>query len=616
MRYKGYIGRLLSVDLGTGAFGELPLDEASAEQFIGGRGLAVSMLYQRLPPKAGPYDEGNDLLILTGPAAGTPFPTGSRLAVSTISPLTGTLTTGYMGGHWAPELKYAGWDGILLTGRTEKPVALVIRDRKVKLVDAAAQWGMDTQETQAALAESHGRAVKTMCIGPAGENLVRFAAIAHEQHLAGRGGAGAIMGHKKLKAICVEGSGGVEVAAPPDRFSERMRAMQSTVQQDPIALRFRQIGTGSGIPKKNGIGALPTRNFQTGTFEHAGAYGPEPLKALIRRFESCAQCPISCGSVVEFDYGGAPVVSERLEHESHWSLGPLCDIGDLKATLKANDSCDRLGMDTVSAGVTIAFAMEARQNGLLTDSELDGLDLSWGNAALLEPLLQRIARREGIGDLLADGVRLVAERLNHGSQHYAMHVKGLELSAFEPRAFTGMGLNFATASRGADHNRAFTIAAEFYGILGDLDRFEHQGKARMVKDLQDYSAVIDSIIACMFTIDFGTDVGLFSEAINLITGMEIDRTEYYRIGERINNLERLFNLRQGLDQRDDSLPPRIREEAAGSAGDLAAPLDIGDMLEEYYSLRGWDHRGVPTPERLAALGLSGANWPAARVGQP
>jgi len=616
MRYKGYIGRLLSVDLGTGAFGELPLDEANAEQFIGGRGLAVSMLYQRLPPKAGPYDEGNDLLILTGPAAGTPFPTGSRLAVSTISPLTGTLTTGYMGGHWAPELKYAGWDGILLTGRTEKPVALVISDRKVKLVDAAAQWGMDTQETQAALAESHGRTVKTMCIGPAGENLVRFAAIAHEQHLVGRGGAGAIMGHKKLKAICVEGSGGVQVAAPPDRFSERMRAMQSTVQQDPIALRFRQIGTGSGIPKKNGIGALPTRNFQTGTFEHADAYGPEPLKALIRRFESCAQCPISCGSVVEFDYGGAPVVSERLEHESHWSLGPLCDIGDLKATLKANDSCDRLGMDTVSAGVTIAFAMEARQNGLLTDSELDGLDLSWGNAALLEPLLRRIARREGIGDLLADGVRLAAERLNHGSQHYAMHVKGLELSAFEPRAFTGMGLNFATASRGADHNRAFTIAAEFYGILGDLDRFEHHGKARMVRDLQDYSAVIDSIIACMFTIDFGTDVDLFCEAINLITGMEIDRTEYYRIGERINNLERLFNLRQGLDQRDDSLPPRIREEAAGSAGDLAAPLDIGDMLEEYYSLRGWDHRGVPTPERLAALGLSSADWPAARVGQP
>jgi len=616
MRYKGYIGRLLSVDLGTGAFGELPLDEASAEQFIGGRGLAVSMLYQRLPPKAGPYDEGNDLLILTGPAAGTPFPTGSRLAVSTISPLTGTLTTGYMGGHWAPELKYAGWDGILLTGRAEKPVALVISDRKVKLVDAAAQWGMDTQETQAALAETNGRTVKTMCIGPAGENLVRFAAIAHEQHLVGRGGAGAIMGHKKLKAICVEGSGGVEVDAPPDRFSDRMRAMQSTVQQDPIALRFRQIGTASGIPKKNGIGALPTRNFQSGRFEHAGEYGPEPLKALIRRYESCAQCPISCGSVVEFDFDGAPVLSERLEHESHWSLGPLCDVGDLKATLRASDTCDRLGMDTISAGVTIAFAMEARQEGLLKDADLDGLDLAWGNAALLDPLLRRIARREGIGDLLAEGVRLVADRLDHGSQHYAMHVKGLELPAFEPRAFTGMGLNFATASRGADHNRAFTIAAEFYGILGDLDRFEHHGKAQMVRDLQDYSAVIDSIIACMFTIDFSTDVDLFCEAINLITGMSIDKTEYYRIGERINNLERLFNLRQGLGHGDDALPPRIRQEAAGSAGDQAAPLDISRMLEEYYSLRGWDDRGVPTPGKLAALGLSGADWPVASGSQP
>lgn len=613
MRYKGYIGKLLNIDLSTGAVGELPLPEAWAEQFIGGRGLAVCMLYQRLPHAVQAYDEGNDLLILTGPAAGTSFPTGSRLAVSTISPLTGTLTTGYMGGHWAPELKYAGWDGILLTGRAEKPVALLITDDKARLVDAAALWGMDTQETQAALADSHGHAMKTMCIGPAGENLVRYAAIAHEQHLVGRGGAGAVMGHKKLKAVCVQGSGGVEVAAPADRFSDRMRAMQSTVQQDPIALRFRQIGTASGIPKKNGIGALPTRNFQSGTFDHVGEYGPEPLKALIRRYESCAQCPISCGSVVEFDYGGDRVLSERLEHESHWSLGPLCDIGDLKATLKANDTCDRLGMDTVSAGVTIAFAMEARQNGLLQDSELDGLDLGWGNAALLDPLLQRIARREGIGDLLAEGVRLVAERLDHGSQHYAMHVKGMELPAFEPRAFTGMGLNFATASRGADHNRAFTIAAEFYGILGDLDRFEHQGKAELVRELQDYSAVIDSIIACMFTIDFSTDVELFCEAINLITGMSLDRSEYYRIGERINNLERLFNLRQGLGFGDDTLPPRIRQEAAASAGDRAAPLDISRMLQEYYTLRGWDDRGVPTPGRLAALGLSGL---VGGVGQP
>jgi len=611
MKYKGYTGRLLTVDLSSGAIGELPLAQAWAERFLGGRGLATDLLYRQLPPKTTAYDEANDLLILTGPAAGTAFPTGSRLAVSCVSPLTGTLSTGYMGGHWAPELKYAGWDGILVTGRAERPSALIIRDRQARLVDAAAQWGMDTQQTQAALAEIHGGALKTMCIGPAGENLVRFAAIAHEQHLVGRGGAGAVMGHKRLKAICVNGSGGVQVAAAPDLFRERMRLMQRTVQQDPIALRFRQIGTASGIPKKNGIGALPTRNFQSGVFDHAGEYGPEPLKTLIRRYESCAQCPISCGSVIEFVHGGQTIVSERLEHESHWSLGPLCDIGDLKATLKANDTCDRLGMDTISAGVTIAFAMEARQNGLLGD--LDGLELTWGNPALLEPLLQRIARREGIGELLADGVRMAAGRLGQGSQHYAMHVKGLELPAFEPRAFTGMGLNFATASRGADHNRAFTIAAEFYGILGDLDRFEHRGKAQMVRDLQDYSAVIDSIIACMFTIDFSTDVELFCEAIHLITGISLDRAEYYRIGERIINLERLFNLRQGFGDNDDALPPRIQREAAVSAGKRAAPLDLGRMLQEYYALRGWDERGVPTPERLAALGLSD---PAAEAARP
>jgi aldehyde:ferredoxin oxidoreductase len=270
-------------------------------------------------------------------------------------------------------------------------------------------------------------------------------------------------------------------------------------------------------------------------------------------------------------------------------------------------------MDTISAGVAIAFAMEAYENGILRDADLDGLDLSWGNATLLDPLLGRIARREGIGDLLADGVRSAAEKLGNDSSHYAMHVKGLEFSAFEPRAFTGMGLNFATASRGADHNRAFTIAAEYYGILGDLDRFEHEGKPEMVKDLQDFSAVIDSVIACMFTIDFSTDVQLFSEAINLITGMNIDAAEYYRIGERIKNLERLFNLRQGFTGQDDVLPPRIREEAATSAGEQATALDISQMLEKYYRLRGWDEQGVPTPERLAALDLQDSGMPSSKA---
>jgi aldehyde:ferredoxin oxidoreductase len=614
MKYKGYTGKLLTVDLSTGKVGELPLSEMQVERYIGGRGLAVDMLYDRLPAGIGAYDEGNDLLVLTGPAAGTPFPTGSRTVVAAISPLTGTLTTGYMGGHFAPELKFAGWDGILIMGRAEKPVTLVIRDDAVHLEDANHLWGLDTQETQALLEKTKGHGVKTMCIGSAGENLVRYAAIVHEQHLVGRGGTGAIMGHKNLKAICVKGSGAVEVTAERDLFFSRMREMQLIVQKDPIALRFRQIGTGSGIPKKNKIGALPARNFQRGKFDHAEAYGPDPLKEMIQRYESCAHCPISCGSVVQFDYNGEIVVSERIEHESHWSLGPLCDIGDLKATLKANDTCDRLGMDTVSVGVSIAFAMEAYENGLISSSDLDGLDLSWGSAASLDPLLNRIARREGIGDLLADGVKLAAEKLGNGSEHYAMHVKGLELSAFEPRAFTGMGLNFATASRGADHNRAFTVAAEYYGILGDLDRFEHNGKPEMVKDLQDFSAVIDSIVACMFTIDFSTDVELFSEGINLITGMSVDKTEYYQIGERIKNLERIFNLRQGFTHKDDALPPRIREEAMPSAGEQAAPLDITEMLETYYALRGWDEQGVPTPERLAALGLDDMELPEMMAG--
>ena len=610
MKYKGYIGRLLTVDLSSGSIDHIPLSNRQVEQFIGGRGLAADILYRRLPASVDPFSAQNDLLILTGPAAGTVFPTGSRTAVATISPLTMSLSTGYMGGHFAPELKYAGYDGILITGRAEKPVLLQVRDGAVQLQDAAHLWGLDTQECQAEVERSLGH-VKTMCIGPAGENLVRYAAIVHEQHLIGRGGAGAIMGFKNLKAIAVHGTGPVEVASEPIEFLARMREMQSIIQEDPIALRFRQIGTASGMPKKNKIAALPTRNFQRGVFDHIEHFGPEPLKQMIQRYESCAHCPVSCGSVVEFDFEGEKITTERIEHESHWALGPLCDIGDLRAVLKASDRCDRLGLDTISAGNVIAFAMEAYEKGLLRESDLDGVELHWGRAASLDPLLDRIANREGIGDLLADGVRLTAEKLGGDSSHFAMHTKGLEFSAFEPRAFTGMGLNFATASRGADHNRAFTIAAEYYGILGDLDRNSHEGKPEMVKELQDFSAVIDSIIACMFTIDFGTDVQLFADAINLITGMEIDKTEYYRIGERINNLERCFNLRQGITGKDDVLPGRIREEAVvdGDSG----PLDIREMLTQYYDLRGWDEFGVPTQKRLEALDLDPFSPPATEI---
>jgi aldehyde:ferredoxin oxidoreductase len=401
MKYKGYIGKFLTVNLDSGIFGEIPLSERQVELFIGGRGLAIELLFGRISTRVRPYDEKNDLLVLTGPAAGTPFPTGSRTAVAAVSPLTQTLSTGYMGGHFAPELKRAGWDGILISGRASKPVTLTIQNGKTELADATDLWGLDTQETQVILEKMLGHDVRTMCIGPAGENLVNYAAIAHEQHLVGRGGLGAILGHKNVKAICVQGSGSVEIAASHALFMDRMREMQRIVQRDPIALRFRQIGTASGIPKKNKIGALPTRNFQGGIFQHAEKYGPGPLKEMIQRFESCGQCPISCSSVIEFEFNGETVISERIEHESHWSLGPLCDIGDLNATLKANDTCDRLGMDTVSAGVSIAFAMEARENGLISDADLGGLDLRWGNATLLDPLLERIARREGVGDLLA-----------------------------------------------------------------------------------------------------------------------------------------------------------------------------------------------------------------------
>lgn len=601
MKYGGYTGKFLTVDLGTGEFGSLPLTDELAEKYIGGRGFVAKLLYDMLPRGIDPLGPENVIVFATGPATGTMIPTASRIAIGVKSPLTGTISASYMGGHFGPALKYAGWDGIIITGVSEKPVALVVDDEKARLVDATRLWGKECLEAQALLEEELGHDFQIGTIGPGGENGVRYGTFMHMQHNAGRGGSGTVFGSKRLKAVAVRGSGGVSVAASTADYIAGCKALHDIIMENPVRPAFRWPGTNGMLPNVNEATGLPYRNHQDDRVPDVSTIHHEVIDSYITGREACSSCNVICGAVLEFERDGRSYRSERLDHESCWALGPLCGILDLTAIMEANYLCDQMGIDTMTAGSTIAWAMEMTEKGLLTKDETDGLDFTFGNADVLRPALLSIGAREGFGGVLALGSRGAARKLGKGEE-YAMQVKGLEIAAYAPRGFTGMGVSYATTGRGADHNKAFTVAAEFLGVLGDYDRYSLEGKAELVKRMQDSTVMIDSLIMCMFTVDLGISVELYARCANLPTGMNLTADDVYTIGSRVNTLERLFNVEEGFTRADDALPRRFAEEAAPSDPE-GHKLDVADVLDEYYSLRGWDADGVPTAAARERLGV-------------
>jgi aldehyde:ferredoxin oxidoreductase len=602
MTYGGYAGRFLTVDLGTGAIDSLPLSDELAEMYLGGRGFVAKLLYDMLPRGIDPLGPENVIVFANGPATGTLIPTASRIAVGVKSPLTGTISASYMGGHFGPELKFAGWDGIIITGVSDHPVSLVIDDREARLEDAGHLWGQDTLESQRLLQEELGDDFRLGAIGPAGENGVLYATFMHMQHAAGRGGPGAVFGSKKLKAVAVRGSGGISVGMPQAEYITACKELHDIIMENPVRPAFRWAGTTGMLPVVNDAIGLPYRNHQDDKAPDVSSIHNDEIAKYVTRYEACSGCNVICGSVVEFERDGRKYRSERIEHESMWALGPNCGIVDLAAIMEANYFCDRLGFDTMSAGSAIAWTMEMTEKGLLTREDTDGLDFSFGNADVLKQAILKISARDGFGDLLAQGSRGAARALGKGEE-YTMQVKGLDLSAYAPRGFTGMGISFATTARGADHNKAFTVAAEFLGVLGDYDRYALEGKPHLVKTMQDSTAIIDSLIMCMFTVDLGISVELYGRCASLPTGMQITAEDVYTIGERINTLERLFNVEEGFTRADDALPARFAKEAAPSDPG-AHTLDVASVLDEYYAEREWDAAGKPRPELLARLGIS------------
>ncbi|MDD4238012.1 MAG: aldehyde ferredoxin oxidoreductase family protein [Desulfotomaculaceae bacterium] len=592
MSLYGWFGKALRVNLTTGNIKEEAIEEKLLEEWLGGRGLGTHMVNQEVPASCDPLGPANKLVFVTGPLTGSSFPGSGRFSVSAKSPLTGTIFDSNAGGIWGVRLKRCGFDMLMLEGAATTPVILSIRDGVAILEEAGELWGKDVIETTHAITKKLGKDVSVACIGVAGENQVKFAAIMNDGHRAlGRGGLGAVMGAKRLKAVVVSGNKKVEMA-DPDKMDLIVYEADKWIKANPITSKgLPEFGTPVLVNLFNEMGVFPTCNFQGSQFANAGKISGETIaETIYSGRKGCYRCPVQCTRMVKI---GASTMAGP-EYESLWALGPECGIDDLEVIAEANHLCNRLGLDTISTGVTIGCAMELEERKLLKTG------LKFGDAAGILQAIEQIANREGVGELLAEGSRRMAE--DCGFARYSMQVKGLELPAYDPRGMQGMGLGFATSNRGGCHLRAYMVGPEALGVPKMVDRFSTGGKAGLTITQQNINAAVDSLIICRF-INLAVSEEYFARALSAATGINYQPQDLHRIGERIWNLERLYNLQAGVDSSFDTLPPRLLEEPIAEGPSLGRTVELKPMLAEYYRFRGWDAAGIPTPEKLQELKL-------------
>lgn len=598
----GWVGKVLRVNLTTGAISKEATNPRDAALFIGARGLGTKIMTDEVDPKVDPLSSENKLIFAPGPFSGTFAPSGGRYNVVTKGPLTGTIAASNSGGSFGPELKYAGYDLVILEGRAPSPVYLWIKDDVVELRDATHIWGKQVPETTEMLRAETDEEAKVACIGPAGEKLVLFASIMNEMHrAAGRTGVGAVMGSKNLKAVVVVGMGAVKVADPKG-FMAAVDKAREAVRLHPVGgAGLKAYGTDVLVNILNETGALPTRNFRDGHFPTANKVGGESLTdTLLVRAKGCYSCVISCGRVTKISNPKYRGEGEGPEYEAAWGFGPDCGIDDLEAVTKANFLCNEYGMDSITVGATIACAMDLFKEGHLTLEDTGGIDLSFGNTATMVELTRMMGEREGIGDKLALGSYRFAELYGH--PEFSMTVKKQEMPAYDPRGIQGIGLNYATTNRGGCHVRGYTIAVEVLGNGAKLDPHVTEEKPFWVKLFQDLTAAVDSSGACLFG-TFGMSGEDFASMLTTITGVTYTLEDYLRAGERVWNLERQFNLKAGFTMKDDNLPERLLKSPIKTGPSKGEVNRLGEMLPEYYKLRGWDDQGVPTAEKLRDLSL-------------
>lgn len=601
-----YHGKILVINLTSQKVKVEELSPSLLKGYLGGVGLATRLLYQYLPAGSDVFSPDNPLVFASSGLGGTIIPSASKHAVATKSPLTGLIGDSISSSFWSLALKRTGFDALVIIGAAASPTYLFIDNEIVHFKKAEHLWGKGSPETESCIRSELGDSRVTVAsIGPAGENLVRYACITNDiNRQAGRTGTGAVMGSKKLKAIALRGSRPVQVynLKEVERISfELIKEAQGSGTE-----KYRVLGTPVNVLVLNRLSALPTRNFQQSSFEKAENVSGEKLaQRYLTKVMACATCPVACGHIYTAPDGAYPGTQWELDYESLFALGSLCGVDDIGGILKAAELCDYYGIDTISTGGCVAWAMECFEKGLLTKEDTDGLELTFGNHTALVAVIEQIGKRQGIGDLLADGVRLASSKLGKGSEHWAMHSKGLEIPGYDPRAMKTLALGFAVGLRGACHNRSPAYEVD---ISGQVNRFKDEpGRGSLVKEQEDFAAVLDSLIICKFMRrcfkDFYAEIAyLYSQA----TGMDLTPSELKKAGERINNIKKAFNIREGWKRGDDWLPPRFFRDpltAGEGKGTVISEEGLRLMIGDYYQARGWTAEGLIPENKLQALGL-------------
>ena len=605
---NGYAGRVLHVDLTTGKTKVEPLNEELARKYIGGIGLGIRLLIDHSKPGVDPFSPENPLILTTGPLSGTMWPTGGNgHAFVSKSPQSFGVGESKSHGSFGAELKRAGYDAVIFTGRAEKPVYAWIDDDSVQLVDAQHLLGKSPAETEDIIKEELGDFyIRVAAIGVAGEKLVRIACIINEKtRAAGRTGMGAVMGSKNLKAIALRGTKDVTVAKP-DEFKEFVKEFHERMK-GPATKKYRTLGTPLNVLVHNSLSCMPTRNYNNSFFEGAEKVSGEYLnERFVAKIIGCSSCAMRCEHVCVVPEGPYKGTMTRMEYEPLWAMGPYCGVDRLDAIIKGMDICNYYGIDAISAGVIVGFAMDCYEQGILTKEQMDGIDAKFGNHEALVALLHKIGKREGIGDILAEGVKIAGEKIGKGAEKLAQHIKGVEVTGYDLRALKTAALGFAVSFRGADHNRH---GAYGFDVKGKVDRLKaEKGRGKLVKDMEDMYTIIDSLIVCKFS--RGTYYEGFQDlakVYSLVTGFETSAEEMRRSGERINNVARLFNIREGFGRKDDTLPYKVMNlpipDEGPSKGSYVTQAELDLLLDDYYEVRGWTKEGIPTIKKLKELAM-------------
>ena len=601
-----YTGKILHIDVGTRKTRVQHIGEDYLKTYIGGVSLAARLAYDNTPKGADPLGPENALCFAASVFAGTMVPVGAKHGVAAKSPLTGFLGDCLASSYFSQSIKRAGYDGIVIIGKAEKPTWIFVDNDAVYFNDAADLWGMDTWPTEEAIRAKMGdQRVRACTIGPAGERLVRFANLTNDRgRQAGRTGLGAVMGSKLVKALAIRGTQSVQVA-DMDKLCESARAL-GEIAQTTKTEKYRVLGTPANVLAMNRLGVLPTRNYQAGEFDGAEKVSGEFLKEhYTEKAVACAGCPIGCEQVVHVKEGTYEGARTSIDYESLFAFASNCGVDHMPGAIAAIDRCDAFGMDTMSTGVTISWAMECFQRGILTKKDFGGLEPTWGNHEAVVELVRRIAYREGIGDLLAEGTKRAAAKVGKGSEHFAMNVKGLECAGYDARGFQTFALGCAVGTRGPCHNRSLAYEPDAKGEVDRLTTGPERGA--IAKEKEEFAGLFDMVMLCKFIRGCFTDAWTeIAQLYTYTTGIEMTANELKLASERSWNLKKAFNIREGWTIKDDWLPERWLKDpmpSGGSNGAFVKPEGLREMIKAYYKARGWTAKGLIPKKKLIALGL-------------